>query len=111
MEKNFFNKINLSFLGKKKAVFKKRRFSPHNVWKRIKVAFALSFILVVGFGVFMFIAVDRNLLLRGASDSQVFTAELNQNSIEKLIGILEQKKANFEFFSVNDSGVVDPYQN
>jgi hypothetical protein len=111
MEKDFFKKINFSFIGKKKNTFKKKRFSPHHVWKRVKLAFAMSFILVIGFGIFMFIAVDRNLLSRGGDDSEILTAELNKNSINKLIEILDQKKANFEFFSVNESGVVDPYQN
>ena len=111
MEKNFFKKINFSHFGKNKNVFKKKIFSPNHVWRTIKVVFSLSFVLVIGFGVFMFMAVDRNFFSREWSDSEVLTAELNQNSIENLMGILEQKKATFEFFSVNDSGVVDPYQN
>lgn len=111
MKKDIFNKIKSGFSNKNSNLFRKKVFSPDKAWRNIKIAFLVSFILVLAFGVFIFIAVDRGLFSGEVNNSSVLTTEINQNSIQELIKTLEQKKSNFEYFKTSESEVVDPYQN
>ncbi len=106
-------KINfkLNFLKDKVVTFKKNRFSPNRAWKIIKVFFIFSFILIIAFGVGMFMAVDRGFLSKEDSAIDSFTTEINFSGIEKINEIIEKKNSNFEYFKSPNTEVVDPYQN
>lgn len=111
MNKDIFNKIKSIFSNKNKQTFRKRIFSPDQVWKNIKIAFLVSFALVIFFGVAIFVAVDRGFFSGEAKNIGTLVTEINKNQIEELTKILDQKKYNFEYFKTSESEVVDPYQN
>lgn len=106
-------KIDLkSFFRKNKVVtFKKSRFSPNRAWKIMKIFFAITFFMIIAFGVVMFMAVDRGFLSKGDTSIDSFTTEINFSGIKKINEIIEKKNTNFEYFKSPNAEVVDPYQN
>lgn len=99
------------FSRNKTVTFKKVRFSPNRSWGLMKKFFSLIFILIVGFGIFMFIAVDRGFIRKDDQNIESFTTEINFSDIEKINKIIEKKNINFEYFKSPNIEVVDPYQN
>lgn len=99
------------FIKNKGTTFKKNRFSPNRAWKIMKLCFFFAFVLIITFGVVMFIAVDRGFLSKHDSTVDSFTTEINFSGIEKINEIIEKKNSNFEYFKSPNTEVVDPYQN
>ena len=102
-------KINL--FKNKTNTFTKKRFSPNKSWKIMKIFFALSFLLIIGFSILMFVAVDRGFLSKNNEITENLTTEINFSGIEKIKEIMEKKNSNFEYFKTPTTEVVDPYQN